>query len=373
MRSILFIATLPPPITGQSVACEAFRHDLIARGHVVDTINLAKASFLGGVTSFARIIDVLKIAAQVFRKRKTSDLVYFTASESIAGNLKDLLILALLGKHRRQKTFLHLHGGAGMRRILSSEHPYLKSLNRHLLRDLAGVIVLGERLSTIYDGIVDSAKIHIVKNFASDEAYASAAQIHEKHTEILNIDQPINVLYLSNLLAGKGYLELLSAIESLPDNVARQFHFDFAGGFESTEAGVEFIKRLERLKNVRYHGTVQGDQKARLLAKSHVFTLPTYYAYEGQPISILEAYAAGCAVITTDHSGIFDIFTPGVNGWQVLPRDNASLMNVLLEISRCRDDIATLGRNNGELARANYRCASHLLAMRSSLGFATAA
>lgn len=373
MKNLLFIGTLPPPITGQSVACEALRHDLITRGHEVKTINLGKASLTGGVDSLDRIFTVLQIAIQVYQKKNNTDLVYFTASESIAGNLKDLLILSLLGKQSRRKTFLHLHGGAGMRRLLSKEHPFLKILNQKLLRDLAGVIVLGKRLSTIYDGIIDASKVHIVKNFAPDDTYVSISRIKEKHAKIIDQNQPINVLYLSNLLGGKGYMELLTAIESLPAEVATKFHFDFAGGFESAEYGTKFIKRLNSLKNAVYHGVVHGEKKVRLLEQCHIFTLPTYYAYEGQPISILEAYAAGCAVITTNHSGIFDIFTPGLNGWEVIPQDSASLTNVLLDISKRRDEIATVGHNNCELARATYRRTNHLSAMRSSLGLDSAA
>jgi glycosyltransferase involved in cell wall biosynthesis len=368
MNNILFVAPLPPPITGQSVACEVLLQDLKNRGYAVDIINLAKASFLGGIDSISRIIDILKIVTKILRIKNQHDLVYFTASESMPGNLKDLFILSLLGRNLRKKTFLHLHGGAGMRRLLSGKHPILKMLNRHILRDLAGVIVLGMRLSTIYNGVIDKSKIHIVKNFASDEVYTSAACIQSKHADIIERKQPINILYLSNLLGGKGYLELLTAIENLPSDVAKQFHFDFAGGFESVEAGAEFIKRLDSLQNTSYHGVVQGEKKVRLLAHSHVFALPTYYEYEGQPISILEAYAAGCAVITTDHSGIFDIFTPGINGWEVLPRDSHSIENVLLQISTCREAIAVIGQNNSQFAHENYRCSSHLSALRFSLG-----
>ena len=39
----------------------------------------------------------------------------------------------------------------------------------------------------------------------------------------------------------------------------------------------------------------------------------------GQSISIVEAHASGYAVITSIHSGIFDIFTPGVNDYEVAP------------------------------------------------------
>lgn len=54
--------------------------------------------------------------------------------------------------------------------------------------------------------------------------------------------------------------------------------------------------------------------KLDLFVESHVFVLPTYYLFEGQPIGIIEAYAAGCVVVTTRHSNICDIFSGSING-----------------------------------------------------------
>ena len=69
-----------------------------------------------------------------------------------------------------------------------------------------------------------------------------------------------------------------------------------------------------------------GEKKRRLFAEAHVFCLPTYYSYyEGQPISILEAYASGCVVITTDHGGICDIFKDKINGFRVEKRSCLSI------------------------------------------------
>ena len=46
----------------------------------------------------------------------------------------------------------------------------------------------------------------------------------------------------------------------------------------------------------------------------HAVTSPTDGDTEGQPLAILEAMAAGVAVITTDHAGIPELVTDGVNG-----------------------------------------------------------
>lgn len=51
-----------------------------------------------------------------------------------------------------------------------------------------------------------------------------------------------------------------------------------------------------------------------MLKECYIFTLPTKYPNEGQPISILEAMGNGMFIITTDHAGIPDVVDNNING-----------------------------------------------------------
>ncbi len=271
--------------------------------------------------------------------------------------------MSVLGRSLRS-TYLHLHGGAGMRVLLSDRHPWLRRLNAWFLRRVAGVVVLGDRHLDIYDRLMSPERIHVVRNFAPDELFVSAGELDEKWAET----DVLQVLFLSNLLPGKGYEELVQAVGRLPSDLSARYRFNFAGGFESDIAKESFLNAIRPLPNVSYHGTVHGEEKRELLRNAHLFCLPTYYPYEGQPISILEAYAAGCAVATTDHSGIFDIFTPGENGWQVVPRSPESLVEMLATVAACIPEAASVGHANHAAAGASFRREHHLAALRSSLG-----
>jgi glycosyltransferase involved in cell wall biosynthesis len=362
-RRILFIATVPPPITGQAVACEALYADLVRQGHDVTLINLSKQSFRQGVNSMWRLLEIARILGKVLRYGRRAELVYLTPAQSVAGNLRDLAILLCLGP-RIRRTYLHMHGGAGMREILSDRHPWLLRINAWLLRKVAGVIVLGERLISIYSQIVPIERIHAVKNFAADECFIDDQALALKWAEAENF----NVLFLSNHLPGKGYRELNEAIRSMPPAQRAHFSFHFAGGFEDRSSESEFLDRIATLDGVTYHGIVSGESKRRLLHAAQLFCLPTYYPYEGQPISILEAYASGCAVITTDHSGIFDIFTPEVNGWEVQPKSAQSIANVLARALSESNSIAEMGRLNALLSSVEYRRTRNLEKLNRCLG-----
>jgi glycosyltransferase involved in cell wall biosynthesis len=98
-----------------------------------------------------------------------------------------------------------------------------------------------------------------------------------------------------------------------------------------------------------------------------VFCLPTYYPYEGQPISILEAYATGCVVVTTEHSGIPEVFTDGVNGFAVKPRSADSVRQALELIARDPRRLVEIAVANRNVAHERYRTGAYLSALTAIL------
>lgn len=356
---ILFIAPTPPPVTGQSVACELLYTALLEKGHEIVLVNLSKNGFKQGVNSLGRVFEILRVFFRVWTNYRKADVIYFTPSESLAGNLKDLIILFLIGS-ARNKTIIHLHGGAGMRIILGEKYPALRRANILMLKNIRGVIVLGERLKDIYKGAVCTEKIHSVANFAGDDFFLTKIDIEEKFLK----SRPLRLLFLSNLLPGKGYKELFAALLLLPSEIQAKVHLDFAGGFETPNDENIFRAQVAEFDNVSIHGVVHGDEKKNLFRNAHVFCLPTYYPYEGQPISILEAYASGCAVFTTDHSGIFDIFTPEINGFQVEPRSPESIANAILQALDNPRLLREIGLRNSYEANQKYRSSNHLEKMK---------
>ena len=83
---------------------------------------------------------------------------------------------------------------------------------------------------------------------------------------------------------------------------------------------------------------MNGTQKKDLYSNAHIFCLPTYYPWEGQPFCILEAYAAGCVVITTNHSGISQVFKDGINGIEV-EKKSTTITETKGETGSKRDDL----------------------------------
>ena len=339
---VLLIVPLPPPVTGHSLLSQLL-FDALRPAHDTVAVNLSLGSLNDGRVSGRRIREVGKVLRSVWRRKRWADVTYFTISESRAGNLKDLLIYAIsIGRLRR--VFVHLHGGT-IGRELFDRHPVWRKINAAFIKRLGGVIISGPAHLEIFSGMIDRARIHMVPNSAADEMFVSESEIRVKFSD----PRPLRVLYLSAMTPEKGCHDLLDAWLGLDPDVRRRIQLDCAGRFDTDADRAAFERRIAGIEGVRYHGLVSPEQKRRLFAGAHVFCLPTRM-FEGQPISILEAYASGCAVITTGQRGIHDVFTNGINGFEAEPGSVTSLGAAL---TRALDAAGRLG----ETAAANRRTA----------------
>ncbi|MGQ0671833.1 MAG: glycosyltransferase family 4 protein [Hyphomicrobium sp.] len=89
----------------------------------------------------------------------------------------------------------------------------------------------------------------------------------------------------------------------------------------------------ERIAEWRTEGVVEHfgwqpqNKMPEIFAQASIVCLPSYR--EGLPKALLEAAAAGRAIVTTDVPGCREIVRPGVNGWRVPARDAGALAAAL--------------------------------------------
>jgi len=349
---ILFLAPIPPPIDGQSKASLILLEKLSVENELT-VINLSKVGLKkSGGFSFQRLKQIFNILRDVKNNRKDKDIVYLSLAESFTGNLRDLFIYCL-NFNQLNNLFIQMLGGAGMKEILEKKG-VIGRLNRYFIKRLGGVIVEGQVNFDVFNRVLPSEKIHIVPNFAEDYLFVTENQVSKKFSDM----ETINILYLSNLIPGKGYNELADAFILLDEQVRDKLKITFVGGFESTSSEQEFLAKISQFPQLEYLGKfIDGQAKKDLYCKSHIFCLPTYYPFEGQPISILEAYATGCLVITSDHSGIPYIFKNEINGFIVEKKSVISLKHSLEKLIIERNNLESIAKFNRLQAMEKYRTA----------------
>lgn len=360
---ILFIGPLPPPINGHSLVCKVLYNSLQAN-NVVNTVDLKKQGLKDGKISTIRIFEIFRVFYEILQKKKNSDVVYLTISESLAGNLKDLIIY-LICYSLLPKFFIHLHGGS-IKRLLFDRFSLLYLINRFLIKKMAGVIISGNSHLEIFESYVDASRIFVIPNFAPNNMFISKPKFAKKYSP--NIKK-IKFLFLSNMIPQKGYLLLLEAFQKLDKKIKNKIQFNFAGRFDSEEELQYFKRQIESDSNIVYHGMVSEEKKRDLFQDAHIFILPTMF-FEGQPVAILEAYATGCVVVTTGQSGILDVFTNEINGFLIEPNSISSIMEIFgkLTSSIKMIKLRKIASYNLALASKEYRESHYTSRIERTLG-----
>jgi glycosyltransferase involved in cell wall biosynthesis len=358
---ILFIAPLPPPTHGQSLGADVLYQALRQR-HEVTVVNMAEPTAKHVWDRLRRVGAVLSFLAAVATNKRGVDVIYLTISESLLGNLKDLCIYVLCAG-RLDRMFIHLLGGAGIKRMLDRRGMQYR-LNKFFVSRMRGVIVEGRIQAEIFSTVIAHDRVHIRHNFAEDFLFLTEQEVRQKFDD----SQTLNVLFLSNLYGGKGHNELVDAYLSLPRDLQGRFRIAFVGGFESAKLREDFLRKIDGEAGLHYLGFIEGREKRALYGKSHVFCLPTYYPYEGQPFAILEAYATGCVVVTTEHSGIPEVFKDGINGIAVQTRSAESVRQALEQIAHNPQGLVEIAVANRNMAHERYRSATYVSALTRILG-----
>jgi len=307
----LCVVPLPPPITGASIASKAVVYQ---RGNLIS-----------GRFSLRQTLNIIKNGLKIVRFRLQGvnfNSVYMVASCTFWGHMRDIFLLMILGRELRRKTVLHLQSANKERDISVIPPRFIKYFAQKMFADIHKGIILGKAWQNMYGDYLDKTKVVEINNFFSPDLLIPEDKLAAKY----RAPGKISVLYLSNMMTQKGYSYLLDAFLALPLELRDRAELHFAGHFDSAAEKESFQAKIGKSGNIVYHGAVSGEAKRDLFWKTHIFCLPTFYAYEAQPISILEAYAAGCVVVTTENGGICDVFSEGMNGVSIRDFRNQELL-----------------------------------------------
>lgn len=116
-------------------------------------------------------------------------------------------------------------------------------------------------------------------------------------------------------------------------------------GEERIELEAE-ARRLGLAKRVRFLGS--RSDVPEVLGASDVFVLSSLY--EGHPLSVMEAMAAGRPVVATAVGGVPEIVRPGETGLLVPPGDVEALAAAMARLARDREERERLGRQGAQVA-----------------------
>jgi glycosyltransferase involved in cell wall biosynthesis len=134
-------------------------------------------------------------------------------------------------------------------------------------------------------------------------------------------------LFLSNLIPEKGAQVFIeAAIDVCGSHSDVQFIVAGAAPDVSTFEQLQSLVDNSRWQNrITLVGKADDETKWDLLRRSHCLVFPSTYAFEAQPLSIVEAMSTGLPVIAYDTGGIRDLVVDNVTGYLLPANDHEAL------------------------------------------------
>jgi glycosyltransferase involved in cell wall biosynthesis len=367
---ILCVGPMMPPIHGQSLAftrlCEHLEYADI---DIIDTNMTGKK--WGG-----KLWQSIKIGIQIIRSivRGSYNIVYFTCSRSLLGSIRDVLLIQC-ARLKSIKIVNHLHGSDFYSFLHNSPQIYQKILVNTYHHVDTSIVLLDAMRDQFQD--FPNMKIKVVHNFydnelthtiTDDSSSTVATSLHitknESDPHPTSHDTGIHLLYLSNIMKTKGIFELITAFKNLVHD-SPQLYLTIAGSYVADdlmsidEVKEYFQQSIKSCTQINYVGRVYGEQKAKLLQRSDIFILPSYYKSEAFPISIIEAMACGNAIITTKYKYLPTIVQKD-HGILVEIRSAKALQKAIHAMLICPEKLAQYQNHNRTYACQHYSLSTYI-------------
>jgi glycosyltransferase involved in cell wall biosynthesis len=215
-----------------------------------------------------------------------------------------------------------------------------------LMRQLVGnCLSLGQCLVTVSPSLQQMLtkqfpryknKIQVVANGISQEFFHVGEGRGEARTGL------VRFLYAGNLLTSKGVQVLLEAAALLaPES---EWCLDLVGDGPERRKFEEFCKKNELLcERVTFHGAVSYRRMPHFLAQADVFVFASFS--EGRPNAVMEALAAGLAVLAAAIPALQEVMTNGQEGLLFPPGDSRKLSQSMAYLLNHPQERQRMGRN----------------------------
>jgi glycosyltransferase involved in cell wall biosynthesis len=295
-RIVVAVGAVPPPPSGSAAVFARAMVALRGAGFDVRHIDISEAR---GTSVPLR---VLELAAALVRlvgvlRRDSVYAIYWNLGGSRSAGLRDLLFIAVtraLGKVNHRVA--HIHNGKFYECGRGAGLPYVVRL---ALRQATAVICLDSEMEMQVRDLVSPETVTGV--IANPAPQGRGRAIDEED------DAPLRLCFFSTVRKDKGVLRVVEAAEALSRDGTR-VRLEIAGPVVGS-AGWEDELR-QRIRQAGFDpdqvliGPIQGPEVRHFLARQHVMALPTTYLNEAQPISVVEALAAGCVPVVPAYRGL---------------------------------------------------------------------
>ncbi len=286
---VVVISQLPPPIHGSTLMTGAFFRALDTQFIPWRLIDRRFSRTISEVGRFSprKVVRglglILRVAGAVARRRPR--VVVLFATTSSFSFLVDWAISEVL-RAFRVPMILYLHS-VGFSALAQRGRSWRHAVRR-LLGSAKATVILGESLGWDIEAFIERPA-DVIANTLPELPPPTPSEVP--------IDARNTVVFLSNLIPGKGHEDFLAvAAKCLDAGIDAKF---VLAGAASPSVAAEVnanIARSGRGSNISYMGAVGTLEKWGLLGSARAFVFPSTYAHEASPLVLLEAAACGLPI-----------------------------------------------------------------------------
>ena len=306
---VLMIGTAPGGQGGVAAVVDVLRRDGLFERESVRYLSSHRDGTRGAKAG-AAMKALWRTGLACLRERPA---VVHVHSASRASFVRKSLLL-LIARRAGCRTIFQLHGGEFRQFAAAESGKAMRWWIRHTLEKSSVVIALSDGWAGFVRGFAPAARVVVLPNPVATPAASGR-----------DGEQPGRILFLGRAEAGKGVFELLAAVAALaPAFPQIQLVIGGNGDLEQLRRRAAELGIGER---VLLPGWLEAPEKSLELARAQVFCLPSHA--EGLPMAMLEAMAAGKAVVLTRVGAIPEAVSDRDNGLLVPPRDVPALAAAL--------------------------------------------
>ena len=310
MPALDVVGRFPPPLDGQAIATARLA-DLLASplGGAFDVgrhdVGAPEGERLvvGGAARLRRVGHYVGLPVALRRAlgaRPEAPVLWPSVSPSKMGHWRDLATVVPAFGRRPVVGVVHV---GDFDRVFRSAATAPTA--RALVRRLRALVFLTDGLAGRCAEWVPDGKRWVVPNTIDAAAIPDAATV-EAARQRRAARPGVRVLFLSGMIPSKGYPAVLGALAALRER-GRDATARFVGRWPSPGAEAAFRARIDALglaDRAEVVGGVGRDEVGALILDADVFALPTTYPVEAQPLTVIEALAAGTPVVVTRWAGL---------------------------------------------------------------------
>lgn len=264
-------------------------------------------------------------------------------------------VYIVLAKLLRRKALAHFHAGD-----VEDYYPKQTAVGRKFIQWAIGIsdtviAVSGESERKLRD-LVPSTRVAMIPNAIDTSAFESS------HERTPDNDRPVRLLFVGATGKLKGENDLIAAL-----TIAKKANLNVKASLLGYGAE-RLVARCDRLGIsglIEHLGPVPMDERIAFYKQADIFILPTYA--EAMPISIIEAMAAGLAIISTPVGGIAELIDDGIEGFLIQPGDVRALAEKIAFLTENSDSRLAMGKRARKRARREMNFKAYIKRLREEM------